>query len=232
MNKTNHINILKKISLITESTDNNTILESYVELAKNDSLLIVENDLYKNLKTYKIQNPIIASNYVLTKIKTLDRFNENDFKKLHESLDKFMTQHQIETSNIDVIDESISNIICESIVVDKNIELLYESISNVVDHITKSNDVKQKIDKFNEKYKFKGEDISIIKTLSESKTDKKQLLESLKEETINLIKSDNSSNTDSIINETIEKINGITFDDNTINESIIDLYELKENLLS
>lgn len=228
----NYISVLKHLSIINESTDSNIILESYLNIAKNNPLLIVENDLYNNFKTVKFSNSIIASNYVFDKLKTLSKFNNSDYKNLSESINNFVKEHKIETNNIEVIDSSISNMISESLNKDKNLELLYESISNVVDYMTNDNyNVKSKIEKFNDKYKLKSDEILIVKSLSES-TNKKDLLESLKTETIDLIKNDSNSNINGIINETIEKINGITFDDNTINESIIDIYELKQELLS
>lgn len=228
---TNYISVLKHLSIINESLDSKIILESYLDIAKSNPLLIVENDLYNCFKTVKFSNTTIASNYLFDKLKTLDKFNSDNYKNLSESIDNFIKQHKIETDNIEIIDSSISNIISESLNKEKNLESLYESISNVVDFITNENyNVKSKIEKFNDKYKLKSDEISIVKSLSES-TNKKDLLESLKSETIDLIKNDSNSNIDGIINETIEKINGITFDDNTINESIIDLYELKRELL-
>lgn len=228
---TNYISVLKYLSIINESIDSKIILESYINVAKTNPLLIVENDLYNSFKTSKFTNSTIASNYVFDKIKALNKYNNSDYKNLNESINKFIKEYSIETDNIEIIDSSISNMISESLSDNKNLEILYESISNVVDFMTNEDyNVKSKINKFNEKYKLKSDEISIVKSLSES-INKKDLLESLKSETIDLIKNNSDSNIEQIINETIEKINGITFDDNTINESIIDLYELKKELL-
>ena len=60
--------------------------------------------------------------------------------------------------------------------------------------------------------------------------DKKELFESLKSENIKTLESADTNGVEDKINEAIEKINKMTYTEDTINESIFNLYNLKESL--
>ena len=57
------------------------------------------------------------------------------------------------------------------------------------------------------------------------------LLKNLKTDVIDLINKTNDPSLTNVINETIQKINNTPDDENSLNENVINLYELKKELL-
>lgn len=232
----NSIN-LAILNQLNESANKNIVLQEYINIVKSSPLLLAEQEIYESFKTKHFKNDIIATNYINDKLKSLEQFKSSDLKKLDESLEKLVKKHQLNVdSNINNIDLDIHNVINETINNKKNIDVLYESISNIVDTMTTPNNitenvVKSGINEYNNKFDLSIEDINFVKTLSESNDNKKDLLKNLKTDVIDLINKTNDPSLTNVINETIQKINNTPDDESSLNENVINLYELKKELL-
>lgn len=232
----NSIN-LAILNQLNESANKNIVLQEYINIVKSSPLLLAEQEIYESFKTKHFKNDIIATNYINDKLKSLEQFKSSDLKKLDESLEKLVKKHQLNVdSNVNNIDLDIYNVINETINNKKNIDVLYESISNIVDIMTTPNNitenvVKSGINEYNNKFNLSIEDINFVKTLSESNDNKKDLLKNLKTDVIDLINKTNDPSLTNVINETIQKINNTPDDESSLNENVINLYELKKELL-
>lgn len=232
----NSIN-LAILNQLNESANKNIVLQEYINIVKSSPLLLAEQEIYESFKTKHFKNDIIATNYINDKLKSLEQFKSSDLKKLDESLEKLVKKHQLNVdTNINNIDLDIHNVINETINNKKNIDVLYESISNIVDIMTTPNNitenvVKSGINEYNNKFDLSIEDINFVKTLSESNDNKKDLLKNLKTDVIDLINKTNDPSLTNVINETIQKINNTPDDESSLNENVINLYELKKELL-
>lgn len=230
--------IAEQLSQLNENKTTNSILNEYVILIKNNPILISEQNIFNSFKTKSFKNDIIATNYIKDKLDELKSYSENDLKLVNESLNEFKLKHNLNESNIieNNIDNDINNVINETLNKNKDIDKLYESMSNIVDYMVNNknteNHLKDLIESYNNKFKLTTDDIEIIKQISESKYDDKlNLLNNLKNETINLVTNIKDNTTLTIVNEMVDKINSITIDKDTINENIMDLYELKKDLI-
>ena len=230
--------IVEQLSQLNENKTTNSILNEYVTLIKNNPILIAEQNIFNSFKTKNFKNDIIATNYINNKLSELKSYSQNDLKLVNESLNEFKIKYNLNELSInnDKIDDDINNVINETLNTNKNIDVLYESMSNIVDYMVNNKNTEQHlkdlIESYNNKFKLSTDDIEIIKHISESKYDDKlNLLNNLKNETINLVTNIKDDTTQTMVNEMVDKINSIDVNKDTINENIMDLYELKKDLI-
>ena len=230
--------IVEQLSQLNENKTTNSILNEYVTLIKNNPILIAEQNIFNSFKTKNFKNDIIATNYINDKLSELKSYSQNDLKLVNESLNEFKLKYNLNQSSINnnKIDDDINNVLNETLSINKNIDILYESMSNIVDYMVNNKNteqhLKELIESYNNKFKLSTDDIEIIKQISESKYDDKlNLLNNLKNETINLVTNIKDDTTQTMVNEMVDKINSIDVNKDTINENIMDLYELKKDLI-
>lgn len=230
--------IVEQLSQLNENKTTNSILNEYVTLIKNNPILIAEQNIFNSFKTKNFKNDIIATNYINDKLSELKSYSQNDLKLVNESLNEFKLKYNLNQSSINnnKIDDDINNVLNETLSINKNIDILYESMSNIVDYMVNNKNteqhLKELIESYNNKFKLSTDDIEIIKQISESKYDDKlNLLNNLKNETINLVTNIKDETTQTMVNEMVDKINSIDVNKDTINENIMDLYELKKDLI-
>jgi len=251
--KTNILNKLNESllndNILNESKEN---LNKFLDIVKNSPILQLEYKVFKNLKSKNIDNDIIATRYIDNNIKLFENYSKNDIINEHNKLNEFINESDI---NYNSLNESILNLIFEVSKKDENdipdIDLIHESFLNVLNHIKNekkvidenfnntqinynNNIIEIAIDKFNKKYDniLNEDDKNIFnKLIKSNKEEKKTLLEELKNDTISILHTLKNDDINYKINESIEKIEKMLYNQKTVNDDIISLYELKNNLL-
>ena len=248
--KNNYFNI----DLITESTK---ISNDFIDLIKQSPILQLEFKAFSNLENKFIENDLTATRYIDTNIKLFETFTINEINEEHKKLEDFLKENGIE-KNVDDIDsnklklyESIGSLIIESITSSENIDVdnVHNSFNIVLEHIQTperfplmeniemdniNNEIIEiAVDKFNKKYETLDESEKILLKMLTKSTDleKQELLETYKTDVVNLLENADKTNIEDKIGKTVEKINKISYNSNTVNCDIVDLHELKKDLL-
>jgi len=217
-------------------------ISKFMNIIKNSNKLQKEFKIYKSLENAHIPSEILA-------MKHIDR-NVSNMTILHESdLDK------IQEFNEDVVIDADREKLYESIHIllhDENPDKIHEAYVHVLKHIQNNKPIVEEkeieypkgvdrdiilemaVTKFNERYTSMDEnEKELFKTLSTaSYTEKKELFESLKNETIELTNEGDNNGIEDKINEAIDSINKINFDEETANNSIIKLTNYKNYLVN
>lgn len=245
-------------SLKDDYINNNSLTESkknasdFVHKVRTSPILKEQIKVFRNLEHKSINNDIIASRYIDENISLFNKYTQKQI--LDENLklnDFFSTEY---TNDKSKLYESIQTLILSAAKGDKrpDIDDIHESFVYVLDHLKKEkkknlNESSQKFDfknfdyqtvltlalqKFNNKYSNLNEsDKEIISKLSlGGDKEKNELFESLKKETLTLLEGLDKNGIEDKINRTIDKIENLSTDKNSLIESTIELYELKTNL--
>lgn len=243
-------NKLGESYLNTDSIDETKGLASkFFDVIKDSPILQLELKVFESLEKKNIENDLTATRYIDNNIKLFEKFSLEEIMKEHEKLSAFVNNNKLKPTTKNLLYESIDNLILQSVCHcdDVDIDLVHESFETVLNHIKRPKQqivesvivedvddsvIEAAIDKFNSKYNsLIQEDKSILKILIESdiKT-KESLLETYKKNGIEKLQIITKEGTEDKINESIKKINKITFNSETINNDLIDLYELNKGL--
>jgi regulator of sigma D len=227
----------------------------FFDVIKESPLLQLEFKIFNNLENKYIENDVFATRYVDNNINLFEKYSLEEIDAEHQKLTKFIGE------DIDFISkermslyEGIENMLREN--ANKNmpdVDLLHESFTNVVEYI-KTNTTEEEntitenlnipeeyteklieiaIDKFNEKYSSLNEDeLKLVqKLISLDSKGKENLLNQIKEDVIKTLETGNNNGIEDKINETIDRINKIQFNESTVVTDISNLYEFKKNLI-
>lgn len=241
-------------NFINKQNDDNSAVE-IMGIIKESPILSKEYIVYKNIENKSITNDYLASNYIGSNISLFDGVKYSDFLNEHAKLDKYNIDIVVDENKLKLY-ESIHNLITETTTKKgiKAVDKIYESFEYVLNFL-KTNEIisesiedqsENEIDGFEElylinlveKYNLKYETLGtkennilhslVIESTSENK---KTLFESLKSETINKViglKNNTTSDSEVIkINETVSKLEGYIYEDETYLENsikILDLY--------
>jgi len=231
--------------------ETNGLASKFFDVIKDSPILQLELKVFENLEKKNIENDIIATRYIDNNVKLFEKFSFEELKKEHEKLKRFVDEKKLKVAREkNLLFESINNLILQSVCEcdDVDIDVVHESFEIVLNHIKEPkkqivesvdtgdlNDsvIEIAINKFNKKYEsLAEEDKSLLKTLIESSLDeKKVLLESYKEKSLEKLNNVETEGIENKINESIEKINTINFNPETINDDIINLHELNKALI-
>jgi len=231
--------------------ETNGLASKFFDVIKDSPILQLELKVFENLEKKNIENDIIATRYIDNNVKLFEKFSFEELKKEHEKLKRFVDEKKLKVAREkNLLFESINNLILQSVCEcdDVDIDVVHESFEIVLNHIKEPkkqivesvdtgdlNDsvIEIAINKFNKKYEsLAEEDKSLLKTLIESSLDeKKVLLESYKEKSLEKLNNVETEGIENKINESIEKINTIIFNPETINDDIINLHELNKALI-
>lgn len=229
----------------------------FMQLIKESKFLKTEFEVYKNLENKYIPNENLAIKYIdecvdLFSTANISSYNEarNRTAKLIEGLDIKVSAKKQE------LYKHIDTLIFESLTPEPNVDSIHESFSFVLDHIKinkpklvestthldvdysaipKEFLIKKSIAKFNERFASLNETDKIVfkSIISENIADKEKVFTSLKEETTQLLKSliDLNKDIDTVkINESITKINTMSFNSDTYPKDVVSLHDLKTSL--
>jgi hypothetical protein len=231
--------------------DSKGLASSFFELIKDSPILQLELKVFESLEKKNIENDLSATRYIDNNIKLFEKFSFDEIKKEHEKLGAFLTKNKLThvSSSKTMLNESIGNLIVQSVCHcdEINIDLVHESFEVVLNHVKRpkqqivesivedldDNVIELAINKFNKKYEsLLEEDKSLLKILIETSIEqKKDVLELYKKNGLDILRSIEAEGIENKINESIEKINKISFNPETINEDIINLYELNKALI-
>lgn len=237
-------------SLINETKNN---LNDFLSIVKNSPILQLEFKVYNNIEDKYIKNEFIGSRYIDNNIKLFEVYTLDEIQKEHDKLNKFINEELI--NNLDEsyqekikLYNSINTLINESLCDYSkiNVDDIHESFTYILNHIktpkTKStlnsenllNEavIEIAVDKYNEKYEsLTKEDRNLIKTLVKSNdVEKKELLENYKQEALMLLEKHNTTTNKDWISKATLKINEMIFNKDSVDDNVIELYDLKKNL--
>lgn len=234
-------------NLMTESKN---LVKEFFEIVKDSPILTLEFRVFSNIENKCIENELLASRYIDNNVKLFEIYTVSEIEKEHEKLSAFINEDvqlddkrvKLYNSIFTLIKESLSNY--EKVSVDN----IHDSFDYVLNHIRKPkskqtlgegyDDINEDIieiaiNKFNEKYEMLSEeDRVLLKKLTEySNSEKSVLLEEYKKEIVSILEDVEKNKIEDKVAKTIQKINEMSFKEETINDNIISLYELKKGLL-
>lgn len=224
------------------------ITTNFLDVINNSEILQLEFKVFDNIEKMYINSDVKAMRYIDNNIKLFEVFTLEEIAEEHKKLDKFLTESEIDNVFSDKVKlyNSIFTLIEQSLTRPDKIEvdILHESFDHVLEHIKKQKTVSKSIyeskysadviniaiNKFNEKYSTLNENDKelLTKLINFSLEEKKDLLETFKNDSLSLLKELKDKNN---VTEAIKKVNLMSFDSNEVNSQIINLFELKKGLL-
>jgi hypothetical protein len=246
-------------SHITGDKKGKNLYKNFLKILKESETLKTTFIVYKNLEGKTIKSEVAANEYLKESISIFDKFrgekslvseikkltsllekNGIDYKSretkpLHESIQKLTTTNK-NVSTIDKIYEHKSNVV-SWLMSDKKV--ISESEENYIRNGVDPNKfLELAVDKFNEKYKdsLTEEEKNIIKVLREKDEEKsKTLVSDLVKETIDLVNGHlqfygENVTVKSKLLETKDAIYKMAENNDSSNEKVLKLYELKKSL--
>lgn len=243
---------LHLLKLVSEYHTNNRINESstkindFINTINNSEILQLEFKVISNLESKYINEDILAARFIDSNIKLFEVYTLKEINNEHDKLKQFISEDIEKESRKYKLYESIGNLITESLKsnLEIDVNVVHESFSTVLKHITENkpeestvevldeNIIRIAIDKFNEKYSMLEEDdkTMLLNTIKLNESEKKIVLDEQKKEILTLLNEVTDVTIKDKIDKTIQKLNEIKYEPETINNNLIDLYELKKSL--
>ena len=229
------------------------LTNSFYSIIKNSPILKTQLNVFNNLENKSINNDVIATRYIDENISIFNRFTKEEVLNENKKLENYQIDG-FECNNSKLY-ESIFNLILHNTKSDDlpNVDQIHESFVIVLDHIkTEKNEIINEsngidfnyihfsseeviglaLKKFNEKYNNLDESerkILYAMTFGDD-SEKQNVFESLKSESLELLENVDKHGIQDKINETIERINSMKFSNEDCIKNTISLYELKKNL--
>lgn len=220
----------------------------FLDIVKNSPILQLEFKVFNNIENKHIVNEMLGMRYIDDNIKLFEVYTIEEMEREHEKLKPFINENvDLDTKKIKLY-ESVWSLIKESLI-DKeevNVDNIHECFDYVLNHIKtkKISDQKQvpenineevieiAIDKFNEKYeKMALDEVKLFKRLIESnENEKENLFEEYKNENLSILNELKNENNSEKINKSIQKLNEMVFNVESVDDDIITLHELKKGL--
>lgn len=236
-------------SLINEARG---ITNKFFDVVKNSPILQLEFKTMSGIENKHIDNDVLASRYIDNNIKLFEVYTKEELDKEHNKIKKYIKESElskIDDSKIKLY-ESIGTLIEESVSDYESIDVdrIHESFEFILEHIKKpkvnenedneSEIINEEIieiavNKFNEKYnQLDEQDLNLFKKIvTSSFVEKSELFEDYKSKNLSLLNKINEDNSSDKINKSINKINEMKANAETIDSDIINLYELNKGLI-
>jgi hypothetical protein len=222
----------------------------FLDIVKNSPILQLEFKVFNNIENKHIDSDLTATRYIDNNIKLFEIYTIKEIDAEREKLKSFIGEALIPIDNKKVmLYHAIDNLIRETLnnPDDVNVDIIHESFTIVLNHIKENKKVivesvenKQvneeiieiAVDKFNQKYDTLNEDDkNLLQKLIKSNVEqKKELLESYKNENLIILESVNKDSIKTSITTAISKINEMSFNPEKVDDDIISLHELKISL--
>lgn len=210
--------------------DNDTLASRYIDTCLK---------LFENINIDDFRNSNIKLNKLLSENENLDIIKDDSNIKLYNAVYNLIEQTLLKyDADVDILHESFT-IVLEHIKTNTKV-MINENLNNdIMDELV----LKIAVDKFNEKYSkiLTEEDQKLIKNLNNSNIeDKKNIFEEYKNKNLEIIKNIKVEDEAdekvkekliSRINENIDAITKMTFNESESDDQILKLYELNKNLL-
>lgn len=240
--------------LLKESKE---IVYDFLEVIENSPILQLEFKVFNNIENKHISEDAVAVRYIDNNIKLFEIYTLDEINNEKNKLRRFINE-DIDVENIDKYElyNSIDILIEQSLVDynDVDVNLIHEAFTKVINYVKTPKTLKENISndneinieninedvieiaisKFNEKYDSLDEsDKNLLQTLIKSKVkEKKEILENYKTENLQILENMNKDGIKENVSNAINKIKNMTYNKNTIDNDIIDLYELKKDLIN
>ena len=237
---------------------NNLIEESkkltndFFDVVKSSPILQLEFKVYNNIENKHIDNELVATRYIDNNIRLFEVYTINEIEAEREKLIPFIADYKypIDGDKMQLY-FAIDSLITESLN-DYNkidVDAVHESFTVVLNHIRTpkktlvenveevmpidDNVIEIAVGKFNQKYEaLNEEDRILFQTLITSDdSEKKELLESYKAESLTLLEAINKDTVKENIAKAIQKIKEMKYNKVNVDDDIISLHELKKDLL-
>ena len=232
--------------------ESKTKFNKFFKIIKESPILQLKFKVFNNLEKNYISESALAIRYIDDNIKLFENYSLDEIISENEKLKDLISENVCKKNSLY---NAIETLIIESkkTGIDINPDKLHNSINKVISHLQikkdKNNMINENVEsqdmivsedvlkiaikKFNDRYSDINEnDLSLIKKLYISNFDeKKNILEDLKKDNLTILNSlkDDETIKDKI-QESIKKIKSMSIDENTINEKIVGLIELKNGL--
>ena len=248
------VNLMVSTQLKDAYFNNNLIAETkqsateLLNVVKESPILQLEFKVFDSIERKHIDNENLAMRYVDENVKLFEVYTIEEIEAEHNKLDSFLNESVELDKNRAKLYESIFTLIRESLLdkEDINVDNIHESFNHVLSHVMKPKKeeivdfaenlneevIEIAVSKFNEKYKEMSlEETELFNKLVKSDDDgKKELFEQFKNENLELLNSLNESNTSAKIRKSVDKLNEMSFNAESANDDIINLFELKKGL--
>lgn len=223
----------------------------FFDVIKNSPILQLEFKVFNNMEDKHIENDIAATRYIDNNIKLFEVYTIQEIEKEREKLLPFLSENNIPLNDekallFNAVDTLIEESLKRSDEI--NVDGIHEAFTIVLNHIKSpkkqlmesvdSKDINDDVieiavDKFNEKYESLNEDDkNLLQTLIKANDSEKQnLLESYKSETLTILEGINKENSRENIAKAIQKIKEMAYKKDNVDDNIISLHELKRELL-
>lgn len=224
----------------------------FFDVVKNSPILQLEFKVFNNMEDKYIENDIAATRYIDNNIKLFEVYTIEEIEKEREKLLPFISESHKLNNNDERIKlfNAVDNLIEESLKRSDeiNVDSIHESFTYVLNHIKTQkkqlvegvevkeiddNIIEIAVDKFNEKYESLNEDDkNLLQTLIKANDEEKsKLLETYKNDTLQILEGINKENTKDNVAKAIKKIKEMTYRKDNVDDNIISLYELKKEIL-
>lgn len=228
------------------------VASEFINLVKNSPILQLEFKVFDNLENKHINTDVLATRYIDNNIKLFEVYTLDEIKTENKKIEKYGDLKIIKES-VDKLNEqkvklynAIGCLIEESLKPSDEVDVdqIHESFNIVLEHIKNEKKVETNeneepinedileiaVDKYNKKYSTISEtDREFIKTLiNATPKEKENLFEQYKSSNISILSEDDQNEK---IQKTINKLNEMSYNEKTIDDDIIDLYELNQGLL-
>jgi len=234
--------------LIVESKK---LAKDFFDMVKNSPILQLEFKVFNNIENKHIENEQAATRYIDNNIKLFEIYTVEEIQEERQKLNGFLNEENILVDNERVeLYDAIDNLIRESLSISDEVDVdkLYEAFATILTHIQKpkktltenvdideinENVLEIAVNRFNQRYAgLDDNDRNLVNTLIKANSnDKQQLLETYKTETLEILNEIEEESNRENIEKAVKKINEMRFDKDTVDDSIIELHELKKELV-
>lgn len=247
-------------SYISENKEGKDLYKKFLKVLKESETLKTAFIVFKNIETNTLKNELNANDYLKESVSLFKEFKDKkslntemgklttlleDYgveykhlkpKTLHRDLQNLITAPK-NVYTLPKIQEAKANLV-SWLVSEKNIVTESEDDQYIKDGVDPDKFLKIAINKFNERYKdsLTEEEKNILKVLQENNEEKiKTLVSELVKENISLVNQHLQDNVDNVtikskLLETKDTIYKMIEDNDSFNQSVLRLYELKNNL--
>ena len=234
-------------SLIEESKE---ITNDFFNVVKNSPILQLEFKVFNNIENKHIENDLVATRYIDNNIKLFEVWTLQEVEKEHDKLKPFLTKDIQVDDNKVLLYIAIGNLIKESLSNYDTVDVdnIHESFTLVLDHVKSTkqtltesidtdiideNVIEIAVDKFNARYEslIDGDKSLLQKLIKYDNNQKANLLEEYRKEDLTLLESIDKESVNDVKTQAVQKIKEMIFNPQTVDDDIINLHELKKDLL-
>lgn len=237
-----------KNEMVTESKEQ---VNEFFNAVKSSPLLQLEFKVFNNIENKHIKNEILAKDYIDNHIKLFEIYTIEEIDVERAKIKQFISEETIPLDNDRIkLYQAINTLINETLEAHKkkDIDKMHEAFVLVLEYVqTPKKKFLENVDvqpitedvieiavgKYNKKYASLDEgDRELLKTLIKASiAEKQELLETYKTESLEMLESVDKDDAHDKIAKAIQKIKEMVYNQETVNDDIIGLHELKKGLL-